>query len=328
MKQFTRLGYGVVAAFLLAILGAYAVPSLEARHTSARGADSAAPCDVSHEFVLDDFNRPTKLEITNPDLCLKETMFFSYSPVGPHSFPYNSQTFVTADGLHMTLTYSRDPDRDHVFTYSAGGRQLSVSIDRAPFKPVQPQGEPPHLPAVLAITFNGTRERFVFAGDETDAALEAKMKGFLSVGRSAASVFNQAASCDRLVGFTKRFWTMFAGGDASKAVLPLKASFPATELTTNVFALCSALQDNAFYRSGLCPRPETLRAFLNIVAVVPDPKPHGARAQQPEPGSNITSAETRADSWCCWLCELAHCITDAHWADLICCFGSCYLPWI
>ena len=148
----------------------------------------------------------------------------------------------------------------------------------------------------------------MFTGVETEDALVSNTQEFFAIGRLAAGAGFSAAD-ERLAAFARQVWTSFAGGDASRSLLPVKAAFPATELTTNIFALSFALQNQAFFKYNLCSTAKNLHESLMMVV--------GARDNMP-PGYVVS-----LNTLCCTLCEIAHCILDTHWADPICCFGDC-----
>jgi len=302
MEALTMLTRAFVPGFLFALIASSSSVSAQ-----------TATCPPLLDFTLDDHNRPTRLEMAEPNTCVRETVLFSYSPVQPHTFPYNAQTFLTEDGLILAQIFRRDYELDHTFTYILGSQRLVIAVDRVPFKQAVP-AEPPQyrlLPARISIQFGGRSASFVFTGQESEQVLSVRLGEFFAVGRMAADAGFDSANL-RMGAYTKRFWDLFSLREPERSILPFKATFPATELTTNVFALSFVLQNDAFYKSGLCSTPKNLGESLFMLA--------GVKKNLPE------NYDVSMGTLCCLLCEVTHCLFDIHNADPICCFGTCCDP--
>lgn len=287
-------------------------------------------CPESFDFALDDFNRPARLALNNSERCVKETAHFSFAPVVTHTFPFNGQTFSTEDGLTITLMFSRNPDFDHSFTYTIGTNNLVISVHRISPKAAGPK-KLKLLPVEISIRFNGNPASFIFTGQESENELADKLKDFFAIGRLAAGAEFDTAS-ERMAAFTKKVWSSFAGGDAKRSKLPLKASFPVTEMTANIFVLSFALQNHAFFKNQLCSIPKNFHESLMVISGIKENKSDAKENVKNVKVSTTSSIQEEymleedaaAGGLCCWACEIVHCIVDVHWADWLCCFGSCH----
>lgn len=230
---------------------------------SAHAQGKATPCQAPMNATLDDSDRPTRLEMTNPELCSKETVRFSFAPAESRTFPFNGQTFSTADGINITQMFQRNLKLDLSFSYTIGDKTLQMSVER--LSDLNPTTNRIRLlPVRIAIQFNGSSAAFVFTGLESESELATKLQDFLAIGRSAQSAGFDKAS-ERLSAFAKKLWGSFAAGDKTRSALPLKAAFPATELTFNIFALSFALQNQVFEKFKLCENPKTLHQSLMVI---------------------------------------------------------------
>lgn len=285
------------------------------------------PCQPTLNATLDDSQRPTRIETANPDSCSKETVRFTLAPPESRTFPFNGQTFSSADGVNITQLFQRNSHLDLSFTYTIGEKDLRISVERLSEMNTT-TNRIKLLPVKISIQFNTESASFIFTGQESEEELQAKLEGFFAVGRSARSGGFDKPS-ERIAGFTRRLWNSFARGDQKKSVLPLRSAFPTTELTFNIFALSFALQNQAFDRSKLCDNPHSLHQSLMTISGVKEQAvvqtgPGIRKASYSEKGATrVIQDEGDAVKYCCVLCEIAHCITDNHWADCICCLFTC-----
>ncbi len=84
------------------------------------------------QFTLDDSDRPTRLKQVNPGLCVKETVRFSFAPAESRTFPlfpFNGQTFSTADGVTITQMFQRNTKLDLTFSYTIGQNAFRISVE-------------------------------------------------------------------------------------------------------------------------------------------------------------------------------------------------------
>lgn len=290
-------------------------------------------CESKINAALDDSERPVRVESANPNDCAKETLRFTFAPPESRTFPFNGQTLVTQGGVTITQLFQRDSNLNFDFSYVIGDETLRINVDRlSKMNPATNRIK--LLPVRISIQFKGQSASFIFTGEENESELAAKLEDFFAIGHSAQSAGFDKAS-ERLSGFAKRLWNSFAGGDQKKSVLPLKASFPTTELTYNVFVLSFALQNKAFDRFKLCENPKTLRQSLMVLAAVKDPTIQNTAKTQnisfsEKNSPRVQDFELEASGLCCVACEIVHCITDNHWADCLCCLGGCKrcpFPW-
>src|SRR5438552_14414252 len=112
----------LVMAFGLCLTGSF-VHSLKAQKRS-----EANPTAMN--FTLDDSDRPTRLEQMNSEFRVKETVRFSFAPAESGTFPFNGQTFSTADGVTITQMFQRNTKLDLNFTYMIGQNTLRISVER------------------------------------------------------------------------------------------------------------------------------------------------------------------------------------------------------
>lgn len=308
--------------------------------TSAHAQGKALPHQATLNATLDDSERPTRLEMMNSDSNAKETVRFSFAPAESRTFPFNGQTFSAEDGVTITQMFQRNSKLDLAFSYTIGDKTLALSVERLS-EPNPTTNRIRLLPVKMSIKFNGSSATFVFTGRESEEELATKLQDFFAVGRSAQSAGFDKAS-DRIAAFTKKLWVSFAGGDEKRSALPLRASFPVTEMTFNIFALSFAMQNQAFEKFRLCQDPKTLHQSLMVIAGVKEPKPTDeAGVSKASHAKGTNSKDTNAPSpllqelelegrLCCALCEIVHCAIDAHWADCFCCIFSCTscLPYI
>ena len=81
------------------------------------------------QFTLDASDRPTRLKQVNPGLSVKETVRFSFAPAESRTFPFNGQTFPTADGVKITRMFQRNTKVDLTFSYTIGQNALRISVE-------------------------------------------------------------------------------------------------------------------------------------------------------------------------------------------------------
>ena len=81
------------------------------------------------QFTLADPDRPARLKQVNPGLSVKETVRFSFAPAESRTFPFNGQTFSTADGVKITQTFQRKTKLDLTFSYTIGQNALRISVE-------------------------------------------------------------------------------------------------------------------------------------------------------------------------------------------------------
>jgi hypothetical protein len=283
------------------------------------------PCQPGLNATIDDSERPTRIDSANPEGCSKETVRFILAPPESRTFPFNGQTFSSADGTTITQLFQRNSRLDLSFTYTIGEKDLRINVER--LSEMNPStNRIKLLPVKISIRFNGESASFVFTGQETEEELQAKLYPFFAVGRSARSAGFDKPS-ERIAAFARRLWNSFAKGDKKKSVLPLKAAFPTTELTFNIFALSFALQNNAFDRSKLCDNPHSLHQSLMTMSGVKEQtaqnNPQMQKVSFPGGSTRFVQDEYAEAGYCCALCEIVHCITDNHWADCLCCLLTC-----
>ena len=294
---------------------------------NAHSVRAQVPCKSALNATLDDSERPVRIESANPDSCSKETMRFSFAPPESRTFPFNGQSLSTADGVTITQLFQRNSHLDLSFTYTIGEKDLRIDVERLSEMNAS-TNRIKLLPVKISIQFNGSSASFIFTGQETEEELATKLEGFFAIGRSARSAGFDKPS-ERLAGFAKRLWNSFAGGDPKKSALPLKASFPTTELTFNIFALSFALQNQVFHRSRLCDNQKTLLQSLRVLSgvkeqtVASNPNMQKVSFSEGTATRVVVQDEGESIKYCCILCEIAHCITDNHWADCLCCIFQC-----
>ena len=83
------------------------------------------------QFTLDDSDRPTRLKQVNPGLCVKEPFDSLSRPlrvVHFPLFPFNGQTFSTAEGVTITQMFQRNTKLDFTFSYTIGQNALRISV--------------------------------------------------------------------------------------------------------------------------------------------------------------------------------------------------------
>ncbi len=296
------------------------------------------PCSASLNFTLDDSDRPTRLEQTNQRLCAKETIRFSFAPAESGTFPFNGQTFSTDDGVTITQMFQRNTKLDLSFSYTTGQNTLRISVDRlSDMNPATKRIK--LLPARFFIDLNGTSAAFVFTGQETEDELEAKAQDFFAIGRLARSAgFDKASK--RITEFTKTLWGKFSREEQKRSQLPLKAAFPVTELTINIFALSFALQDQAFETMRLSQNRQTLHQSLILLSGVKEKTAQSLATLKKVSFSNATlsrslvqddgGGESDYAGFCCRLCYAVHALLGLSELNCICCLGSCQscLPYI
>ena len=84
------------------------------------------------QFTLDDSDRPTRPKQVDPGLCVKETVRSRSRPlrvVHFPLFPFNGQTFSTADGMKITQMFQRNTKLDLTFSYTIGQNALRTSVE-------------------------------------------------------------------------------------------------------------------------------------------------------------------------------------------------------
>jgi hypothetical protein len=263
----------------------------------------------------------------NSGLCVKETIRFSFAPAESRTFPFNGQTFSTTDGLTMTQMFQRNPKLDLNFSYTIGQDTLRISVERlSDMNPVTKRIK--LLPARFSIEFNESSASFVFTGEETESELETKAQEFFAIGRQARSAGFEKAS-QRISEFTKTLWGTFSGGDRKRSLLPLKAAFPTTELTFNIFALSFALQDQAFETSGLIKNRVTLHQSLILLSGVKEyvaqslTKPNRLSFSHTTSSRPMVPDDADLEGYCCRVCYAVHALLGLSDLNCICCLGSC-----
>ena len=81
------------------------------------------------QFTLEDLDRPTRLKQINPGLSVKETVRLSFAPAESRTFPFNGQTFSTADGVKITQMFQPNTKLDLTFSYRIGQNALRISVE-------------------------------------------------------------------------------------------------------------------------------------------------------------------------------------------------------
>jgi hypothetical protein len=312
------IGVGFIACGLLS-------PFVQAQSKS-------APCAAAMNFTLDDSDRTTRLEQMNSGRCVKETVRFSFAPAESGTFPFNGQTFSTADGVALTQMFQRNTRLDFSFVYSMGPNTLRINVERT--GDINPATKLIKLlPARFSIDLNGNSAAFVFTGKETEEELETKAQEFLAIGHQASALGFDAAS-QRMTEFAKTLWGTFSLGEYKRVGLPLKAAFPATEFTINLYALSFALRDHAFETNRLVKQKGTLRQGLLLLTGVRERSNQDLTAFRKVSFSNaapltaqdeILPLDDEADyaGLCCRLCYAVHALLGLSELDCTCCLFSC-----